>query len=111
MQKFKIVLSRPERAFIFFSAQSFKPDLPISESPHLEGLRVMFTAVLQSIAAKNYDLFNTQEIACKFSLPEVCAIYQMSNDSFEYLNSAETITAARSIIWKTHKIMMNNENR
>jgi hypothetical protein len=109
MQKFKIPLTRPERAFIFFTAQSFRPDLPYNDNGNLEGLRLMFSSILKNIALKNWELFNAEPVALKFTLPEVCAIYQMTYDSCEFLTNADTITAARSIIWKAHKIIMHNE--
>jgi hypothetical protein len=109
MNKFKIPLTRPERAFIFFTAQSFKPDLPFAESGSLEGLRLMYSSILKNISLKNWELFNAEAVNIKFTIPEICAIYQMTFDSSEYVTAADAITAARSIIWKTHKIIMAQE--
>jgi len=109
MQKFKIPLTRPERAFIFFTSQSFKPDLPFHEGGTLEGLRLMYASLLKTISLKNWELFNAEPVSLKFTLPEICAIYQMTFDTCEYLTAADTLTAARSIIWKTHKLIMANE--
>lgn len=101
MRKFKIPLTRAERAFIFFSAETFKAH-HLSD-PDLEGLQSLYLSTLSQINAKNFYLFEAETITLKFTLPEVCAIYQLAMDTFSDLTYTETITAARAIIWKTHK--------
>lgn len=108
MTKFKVLLTRAERAFIFFSIQSFNASR--LNTPEFEGLRVCYLATLFKLYRRGFDLFRIDDLDYSFSISEIGAVYQMTNEIFCTLTSTEAITAARGIIWKMHPILMRNQH-
>lgn len=108
MTKFRLELTRSERAFIFFSIQSFNAHS--LNNPEFEGLRICYLATLFKLYRKGFDLFRTDDLNYSFSIAEIGAVYQMTNELFCTLTNTEAITSARGIIWKMHPILMRNQN-
>lgn len=108
MKKLKLCLTRTERAFIFFAIQSYTAQhLRTYET---EGLRICYLGTLFKVYRKEWQLWNAEDLVLPFTLAEIGSVHQLVNELFDKLQTSEHKSTARGIIWKTHPIVIKNEN-